>query len=389
MFALHLLVENRSLREPKGEAGIADLLHRTMADVAETATDAPTSPLERIGATLKVTDSAWIPYDDYYTTPLYSFVRLECVDEYYREALDLLTAMLTEPHDNADAIADAHKDMMSAIQRAAANPADVSRARLRELLYPDHPLSMPVMGDALTLNSITPPKLAEFASAYLAPGGMILSVVGNVPRDEAMEAVRATLGRLPAKAVDATTVPPIPLTTESARSEIDGDGKQSSIRMGRVVDVDPGDRWALLVAIQIASEHMQQDLRETRGLAYSLGIGVDFEGTRAAITASMGTRPENLEEAEAGVRSYLTRGGLHASDDEVEKAVNGYLSRMRMRRITSMGRAFNLGVDLFLEGGIDYAAREAAGMASVTPDDVDRVATRYLVDAPMVTVIAR
>lgn len=391
MFALHLLVENRSLREPEGEAGIADLLHRTMADVAETSGDAPTSPLERIGATLKVTDSPWIPYDDYYTTPLYSFVRLECVDEYYREALDLLTAMLTAPHDDATNIADAHKDMMAAIQRAAARPADVSRARLRELLYPDHPLSMPVMGDAGTLDSITPAKLAAFASGYLAPGGMILSVVGDVPRNEAMEAVRATLGRLPEQAVGAevTTVPPVPLTTESNRSEIDGRGKQSSIRMGRVVDIESGDRWPLLVAVQIASERMQQDLRETRGLAYSLGIGVDFEGGRASITASMGTRAENLEEAEAGVRSYLTGGGLDATADEVEKAVNGYLSRMRMRRITSMGRAFNLGVDLFLEGGVDYAAREAAGLASVTPDDVDRVAKRYLVDAPMATVIVR
>jgi predicted Zn-dependent peptidase len=143
------------------------------------------------------------------------------------------------------------------------------------------------------------------------------------------------------------------------------------------------------VAVQIASDRMQQDLRETRGLAYSLGISVDYEGNRGVITASMGTRPENLEEAESGVRSYLVGSGLEANDGEVEKAVNGYLSRTRMRRITSMGQAFNLGVDLFLNGGIDFAAREAAGLSSVTPADVARVARRYLVDAPMVTVIAR
>jgi zinc protease len=245
------------------------------------------------------------------------------------------------------------------------------------------------MGDAETLASITPQMLSDFAAGYLTPGQMILSVVGDVSRDEAMAAVRETLGGLPRGALETAGSPPPPLTTQDSREEIEGGGNQSSIRMGRVFEIDPKDRWALVVAVQIASEHMQQDLRETRGLAYSLGISVDCEGNRAVLTASMGTRPENLEEAEAGVRSYMTGSGLVANDDEVEGAVNGYLSRMRMRRVTSMGRAFNLGVDLFLEGGIDFAAREAAGLSSVTPSDVERVAKSYLVDAPMVTVIVR
>ena len=159
--------------------------------------------------------------------------------------------------------------------------------------------------------------------------------------------------------------------------------------MGRVFDVDPGDRWALIVAVRIASGRMQQDLRETRGLAYSLGSSVGYYGDRAVVTASMGTRPENLDEAEAGMRSYLFGADMEATTDEIETAVNGYLSRMRMRRITSMGQAFNVGRDLFLKGGIDYAEREAAGLTSVTAQDVTRVAKRYLIDGPMVTVIAR
>jgi predicted Zn-dependent peptidase len=145
----------------------------------------------------------------------------------------------------------------------------------------------------------------------------------------------------------------------------------------------------LIVAVRIASDHMQQDLRETRGLAYSLGISVGYYGDRAVVSASMGTRPENLAEAEAGMRSYLLGSDMEATTEEIETAVSGYLSRMRMRRITSMGQAFNLGRDLFLNDGIDYAEREAAGLTSVTAQDIKRVAKRYLVDAPMVTVIAR
>jgi len=389
MFALHLLVKNRSLREPAGSAGIADLLHRTLSGIAQDRGDAAASPLDRIGATLKVADNPWIPYDDYYSTPLYSFVRLECVDEHYVEALELLAGLLRGPHDSAQRIDEARKEMISAIQRSGARPSNKSRAQLGELLFPNHPLSRPVMGDAQSLAGVTPETLPGFAGGYLSPDQLILSVVGNVPRDEAIAAVHATLGQLDPGDAVAVATPAPPLTEQASRKEIEGGGKQSSIRMGRVFDVDPGDRWALIVAVRIASDRMQQDLRETRGLAYSLGISVGYHQDRATITASIGTRPENVEEAEAGMRSYLAGNALKATSEEIETAVNGYLSRMRMRRITSMGQAFNLGQDLFLKGGIDYARREAEGLESVTPEDVQRVARLYLVDAPMVTVIAR
>lgn len=388
MFALHLLVKNRSLREPENLAGIADLLHRSLPAVLQAEGGGP-SRLDRAGATLKVADNPWIPYDDYYTTPLYSFIRLECVDEYFQEALQLLAQMLAGPHDDEDALEESRRELISAIERAGARPSNKSRARLSQLLFPGHPLARAVMGSTKSLAGVTPETLEDFAGGYFRPDQLVLAIVGNVPRDQALSTVNETLGRLEPAADRAVDPGPPPLTVESVREEIEGGGEQSSLRMGRVVDVEPEDRWALTAAAQIASGHMQQDLRETRGLAYSLGIWVTFYGDRAALYASMATRPENLAEAEAGMRSYFARGEFETTADEVETAVNKHLSRMRMRRITSMGQAFTLSRDLVQCGGIDFSEREAKGMASVTPADVKRVAARYLSAGPTVTVIAR
>ena len=38
--------------------------------------------LTRLGAKLKTTDLDWIPYDDYYFSPEYSYLRLETIDLY-------------------------------------------------------------------------------------------------------------------------------------------------------------------------------------------------------------------------------------------------------------------------------------------------------------------
>jgi len=248
---------------------------------------------------------------------------------------------------------------------------------------------MPVMGSESSLEGITPESLQEFSRAYLSPDQLVLACVGDVPRAEAVKRAEATLGKLPHLQEPSQEIPPPPVTQESHREEIDGGGNQSALRMGRVVEIDPADRWALLVATRLASAQMQQDLRETRGLAYSLGISVEFLGNRACLEAVMGTRPQNLEEAEAGMRTYFCAGTLQTTADEVETAVNKHLSRMRMRRITSMGQAFTLSTDLFLDGDLAEAQMEAKGLAAVTPDDVARVARRYLGDAPTVTVVVR
>jgi predicted Zn-dependent peptidase len=394
MFSLHLLVQNRGEREPAQYAGAADLLHRSMAKRATRPSEAGPSQLDRIGATLKIADNPWIPYDDYYTTPLYSFVRLECIDRHYRDALELLAQMLRGPHDDVEALDEARQEMSVAVQRSGASPASQARARMNQLLYAGHPLSRAVLGNEENLAAMTPELLAEFAGDYLSPDQMILACVGNVPREDVVARVEATLGQLqpvtsPPSNMDSFTGVAPPRTESSARDEVDGGKNQSALRMSRVVDVDPDDRWALLVATGIASNRMQQDLRETRGLAYSLGISMRDFGGRATITASMATRPENLEEAETGMLLYFASGELAATPEQIETAVNKHLSRMRMRRITSMGQAFTLSRDLFLHGDLEYADREARGLAAVTPQDVQRVAQRYLSDGPMVTVIVR
>jgi predicted Zn-dependent peptidase len=160
--------------------------------------------------------------------------------------------------------------------------------------------------------------------------------------------------------------------------------------MAKIVDVEPENRWPLIVASRILSDRMAQDLRETRGLAYSLGISVDFLPLgRAELEAAMGTRPDNVDEAREGMLSYFNAGKLLATPEEIETATNKYLSRMRMRRVTSMGQAFTLSRDFFLYGDVDYAGKEARGLEAVTPAAVNSAVEQYLAGGPMVTVIAR
>ncbi len=384
MVALHLLVKNRSAREPADRHGIADVLHRLLPPGGD-------SPLQdRIGAELKVADNPWIPFDDYYTTPLYSFVRLSVTDEFYRDAIELLATMCSRSFEDEDELAEVRTQLTGVIGRQAKSSRSLSAARLDQLLFPDQPLADPVLPSMPVLQSITLKEINAFAPKYLAPEHLVLAIVGDVPYQTALEKICAAFHTRPTKEATSTDGFVQPESTgESNREVIEVGGAQSTIRMGRVVSVDPADRWALEVAVMVLSDRMQQDLRETRGLAYSLGVGIQFLGARAAITASMGTQPKNLEEAESAMRDYMIAKTLEVSEEEIETAVNSRLGRLRMRTMTSMGQAFALCRDDFLHDSIDYSAQEAEGLRSVGPSDVQNAARNYLGDGPMLTVIAK
>ena len=392
MFAMHLLVRDRSAREPEGMAGIADLLHRVLPQgAAHYDREEFAALLAGIGAEWKVTDAGFIPYDDYYGTDnRFSFVRLDCVDLYWKEAIRLLSLMLGEPRLEQEAIDRAREEMLMRIRQDGGRPSTVAaRVYEEELLGPEHPYTRPVFGTEESLRRITREDLQRFALDYLDPGQLVLAVVGNLDRQAVVDQLEAQLDIGGSSDHVVATVPALPVTEEDQRETIEVGGSQVGLRIGRVVELAPEDRWALEVAVGIASQRMQQDLRETRGWAYSLGISMSVDGDRARITASMGTQPQNAEAAEQAVREVLTAPTLQTDADEIAAVVNRRLGRERMRRVTSIGKAYNLCTDLTFGGGLDFASRRSQGLRSVTPEAVTRAWERHLGPGPLVTSVAR
>jgi len=89
------------------------------------------------------------------------------------------------------------------------------------------------------------------------------------------------------------------------------------------------------------------------------------------------------------MRDWLDVGRIEVTEDQLAAAVNSHLGRMRMRRVTSIGRAFNLGYDWFTEESLTVDQARSSGMRAVTPADIARVSQKYFVPGPTVTVMAR
>ncbi len=379
----HLLVRDRSGREPDGQTGIADLLHRMLPRGTRLSDRAQLEArLERLGAELKTADSDFIPYDDYYTDPSHSFVRLEVQAGNWLPALDLLAELARLPALEPDELETLRASRRVRAEKEASSPTEVGRIAYRKaLLGADHPRAQPVVGSPADLDRMTHEGLVDFATAYLAPQGLILSVVGPHEPEDVFGAVAERFTSAAAGPALAP-VPPWPPTGEPGPVvEVNLGAEQSKIYLGLIDEAAAGDRPGLTLLAAIASDRLAMTLREESGLAYRLGAFASFSAKPALawLTLEMGTRPENRAEALAGLREQMDGLRRHMVGEEEIDRIRAVLgSRALMRRMTAVNRARYLGLRAFTGVSAREDLDALAALDEVSRDELVRLADEWL-----------
>ena len=393
IFAAHFLFKHRSVYESAlgGRPGMVDFIHHILEYGPQgMERDAFQTQLQSYGARVKFYDMAFIPYDDYYTTPEFSYVRLESLDENYGPVLELVAKAVKDPSITPKVIEPVRAQMMGLAGREQASVSQSGRSLFSRLLYGDSPLAGSIVGSPQDIAAFTVDDLRHFGRQYFSPQNLILTVVTSHDADSVLAGIEEVFGswsssaELPAVTIPRPAEPP-------KREEQEGGKEQSYLAMGYVFDLDdPGDRAPLAIANAILSERMQFQLREREGLAYSLGSSVNIHAGWGVWSASMGTGPQNLERAELGIMQEIRRAAKGKfSDQNVQKARNAYLGRLAMRTLTRINQAYLMGWGEFQGEGSDRHQAWIQELHQVTTDDVNRVARRYLTADGLTTAILR
>jgi zinc protease len=207
---------------------------------------------------------------------------------------------------------------------------------------------------------------------------MILTASGPVDPGAAVRAVTDVFGALP-EGDEPPTPGPAPLTPPDREAWSAVGKQQFYVALGYLFDAEPDDRAALAVAGGMISDRLSFELREERGLAYSMGASIGSWAGRTRFAVFMGTRPENVDEAIEGIRQGVTEFLESDIDDAtVGRTANAIRGRMLMRRVTRVNRAYFAGVER-LEGrpaGDDEARLDA--LLKVKASDVERAVKKYI-----------
>ncbi len=375
---LHILFANRAALEPDSLRGIAEVLHYIF-DKGSKALPGEKfqEKLEELGANLKVHDWGFIPYDDYYWSSSYGYVRLECLNPVIDPSLDLIAQMLMEPNINEQNLSATKRLLIGQVKRGKRSARQRAKEIFREKLY-GSPFGDPILGDEKSLGKINLTDLQRFHEAYVRGENLIISIVSPNPVEKSIERIRNYFGDFPGQVRKAPLTRMVKTGTvaETIREELGG--SQSYILVGKLLDdFSLGDLPALWVLNRLLSDRLAFYLREEKGWAYSIGSSVGLDPIPHFVFA-MGTRPENIEDAYKEVMSELAAfKKLELTDHDILKAINQLRGQMLRRFLTRENQAYYLGLGDFLYQDYDLYFRMVDRLSGVKKDDLKRVRKKY------------
>jgi predicted Zn-dependent peptidase len=392
-FAAHVLFRDRGgLESALGlPPGAVDVVHRLMSLGTETLDEnALRGRLAGLGAKLKITDADWIPYDDYYFTPEYSYVRIETFDTFGLAAIDLLGEIVNAPRFEDRPFERAREAAVIRAEKDRGTPSNRAVREFHRALGENHPLAEGVLGSPEALHELSLEDARRLHGALIDPARMVVTVSSNLPFDRVGEAVRLAF---PGAGATRVSVPEDWRPAEEERERtvaVETGMEQSWIVVGFPVTVPEPDRPALRLATSILSERLADRLREREGLAYRIGASVRLDGAGPCVRMSAGTRSENLERMREGmleISRSLTQEP--PTPEEIEGARNRGEGRRRLRRLSRIGQAYALAMLEWSGRDPTHPDADLPGLREVTAADIERVADRYFRPERSITAIAR
>ncbi|MBD3220473.1 hypothetical protein GF314_04455, partial [bacterium] len=385
LLAVHLTVRDRAALDQRfGQPGALNLVHRMLTTGVAGCDEACLARrLGEIGAEIKLVDDPRFPMDDYYTNGRFSFIRLECPAEHAGAALELLAELVQFSSFTEEDLARERRAQLSLLGRRAGSASAISRQLLRDGLYGDHPLAAPAEGTVASVSAITYDDLRSLYREAFHAENLIVSIVSPLGHDE----VADLLTGLPTNGGGREPMAPLPLTTTPERITETLGGPLGVIRVGSVREIDPADRPALELLVAILSDRLQMDLRETRGLGYSVGAGIAIHGDRAVFTASVNPPTARVPEGEEALAAALrTFDATTITQDELDTARSARQGRLTMRRLDSISRAYYLAMSDLATGGTARYERQIDAYDAVTLADLQGVSS-FFSELPLVTVV--
>jgi predicted Zn-dependent peptidase len=337
--ALGFLVATGSVCETDEQAGISHLLeHMLFRGTERFGSQEIDEIFDAMGAEINAgTDKE--------STSLYTRV----LDRHLERAFDVMGDMIFQPRFGE---LEAEREVvLEEIAMYEDDPQDQAFDLLGRAIFGEHPLGRAVIGTAEVVGSVSREQLAAFHAERYRPEQIVIAAAGSIEHDELLALARAAErrhGLQPGGAAPSGTVAGAP-EFQPRMSFLEKETEQYHVCLGGAgIARDDERRFALRVLEGIlggtSSSRLFQEVRERRGLAYSVFCYSNMYARTGEVGLYVGTRPDNLEQALEIVTAELERCVQDpASEQELERSRENLKGRMVLSLESTGARMGRLG----------------------------------------------
>jgi len=295
----------------------------------------------------------------------------------------VLCDMVLEPRFAATDIRRERAVIAEEIQMYQDEPSELVQELLWEELWPGHALGRPLTGTLESIGGLQRDELLAYRGSHYHTGNTVVSAAGAVRHDEVLARVERLLGALPRGRRSRSAQAP-ELAKRARIRVIERDTQQVHVAFAvPCCALHSEERYATsLLNVLLAgnvSSRLFQELREKRGLCYSVSSNVSQYEDTGVLNFYIGLDAKNLEKALRLLCREFRRLREEAVRPAELKRAKEYAigsSRMSLERTGSQNS--RIGYSTVFYGEVADAEIVHARLRAVTPEEIQRVARASL-----------
>lgn len=298
-------------------------------------------------------------------------------------AMDVLADILLNPAFDESEIEIERGVILQEIGQALDTPDDVIFDWLQEKAYPEQPLGRTILGPTERVSSFARADLSEFVAQHYGPDQMILTAAGAVDHDTVVRLAETLFGGMAQR----------PNRVEEGALFAGGEVRRvkelEQAHMALAFEA-PGYRDDAIYAAQIyasalgggMSSRLFQEIREHRGLCYSIFAQAGAYADTGMMTVYAGTSGEQVAELTGLTIDEMKRAADDMSEPEIERARAQMKAGLLMGLESPSNRAERLARLMQIWDRIPPLAETVAHIDAVTLRDVRDFAEAMAIRAP-------
>ena len=319
-----------------------------------------------------------------FTTKEYTSFYIRLLAEDVELGLDILSDIMWRPALRTEDLDAERQVILDEILMHADEPADEAAEQSSALLFPGHPLGREVLGTESSVSAMTTDRIRDFFGHHYLPANMVVAVAGDFDHDSfagglSRRAGSSGGGTTPTRIGPDDRVTPLAVTRRATE-------QAHVVVAARSVDRNHPSRYALAVLNHVLggglSSRLFQEIRERRGLAYSVWSERVAYRDAGFLSVGLGTAPEHVAEVLDIVTEQLAALGEDGITERELAIAKGNLRAETLLACEDSGaRMSRIGAGMLLHGEVLTVDEVLARVGALTVDDVHEAA-RTLVAAP-------
>ncbi len=310
-------------------------------------------------------------------------VTVGMMSPYLQRGLDILSDVIENANFPDREVELEKSSQIAAIKIEKDQIASIARNAVRSKLFGSHPYGMNILGTEEAVSHLSATDLRSLKEEILVARNGVLAIFGDVKSEEVVQMVKKAFEKLPSGKLAETHPSACGALSSKISVEEFSPKKQAVVMFGyRGLDVLSPDRPAMEL-LQEASNDLSSRffdrIREKNALAYYVGASQMMGLVPGIFIYYLGTDPHKVQRAEAEMADEINKvasEGLTA--EEVTRAKHKLLGAEAMRLQNTASFASLCAVNELMGLGYDYYTHRTAEIQAVTPEDVRKVARKYL-----------